>query len=101
MPIITFNGLPEARIQEYYQKIDEICELIQAKKDAVFFIVGNQKIINTKKTAYVTIEWMRREDKEQLFTDHIKSFFAKDVERIGVFYTDVNSKLYLDGNKIG
>lgn len=102
MPVITFNGIERLRIEAYYEKIDEISALINARKENIFFIINNNsEIINTKKSAYITVEWVQRLDKEAIFANHLTNFFNKDVDKTVVFFTDVNKKIYINKEKIG
>ncbi|ATZ19095.1 hypothetical protein ESOMN_v1c07130 [Williamsoniiplasma somnilux] len=104
MPIIKFSGVTQQRVEEYAKKIDEIAELIVAKSENIMFIYEGSKIYPIKdgqSSIYISVEWMSRVDKEQLLTNHLVNFFKNDSDKVGVFFTDMNNKWYMNGNKIG
>ncbi|QHX35571.1 hypothetical protein STIUS_v1c00160 [Spiroplasma sp. TIUS-1] len=103
MPIIKFSGTTQKQIEEYSKKVDEICELIVAKKENIFFINQDVDVVrgNGEYSIIVNVEWMSRLDKQQIFADHLKSFFGKEGTTVGVIFYDINEKFYLNGKKVG
>lgn len=101
MPIITFHGIPTDAVEAYHNQIDEVATLIGANKDNIFFVIDDKKVLNTRKSAFITVEWMKRETKEQLFVDHLDSFFKQYIDKTAIFFTDINGKFYLDRAKLG
>ncbi|WP_026389422.1 DUF1904 family protein [[Acholeplasma] multilocale] len=104
MPILKFSGISEKRVEEYSKKINEIAQLVVADPANIMFIAEGSKIFpeQGKQTPiYVTVEWMARPDKEQLLTNHLVEFFKEDSEKVSVFFTEINGKFYVKGNKVG
>lgn len=103
MPIIKFSGTTQKQVEEYTKKIDEICELIVAKKENIFFINQDVDALrgNGEYAIIINVEWMSRPDKQQVLADHLKAFFGKDGVTVGVIFYELNGMFYLNGNKIG
>lgn len=116
MPILKFSGVSKWEVAKYAHKVDEIADLIGAQPENILFICeedsyvytkGEKKIIEVERAIYVAIEWMKREDKEQLLTDHIIKFFTNNDSfkngdpKVITFFTDINGKGYINGKKVG
>ncbi|WP_338983547.1 DUF1904 family protein [Spiroplasma endosymbiont of Othius punctulatus] len=103
MPVIKFSGTTQKQINEYMSKVDEICELIVAKKENIFFINQDVDVTqgNGDYAVIINVEWMSRPDKEEIFANHLKSFFGVEGKTVGVVFYELNSKFYIDGKRIG
>jgi hypothetical protein len=44
---------------------------------------------------------MARNDKQELLAEHLTNFFRPYGTKVGVFFTDINNKWYMNGNKVG
>ncbi|MDP4040841.1 DUF1904 family protein [Mycoplasma mycoides] len=104
MPIIKFSGLDKEQVNQFSKNIQTIAELVKADPKNIFVICENSEIFVTEpdaKPIYVTVEWMSRPDKEQLLADFIVDYFKDYSQKVWVFFTDVNSKLYAHRKKLG
>ncbi|EOA07278.1 DUF1904 family protein [Mycoplasma yeatsii] len=104
MPIIKFSGVSEERVKEFSNKVNEIAELVTANPENIMFICEDSKVFQLKqeqKPIYVTVEWLSRPDKEQIFANYIVDFFKEDSSKVWIFFTDVNGKLYAHTKKVG
>ncbi|ATZ16713.1 uncharacterized protein DUF1904 [Entomoplasma freundtii] len=101
MPIITFHGIPTQAVEKYYSQVDELATLIGANVANIFFVIDEKKVLNTETSAFITVEWMKRETKEQILVDDLGTFFQPYVSKTAIFFTDINGKFYLNGQKIG
>ncbi|AHI52358.1 DUF1904 family protein [Spiroplasma culicicola] len=104
MPVFSFRGVSEKRIQEYFKKIGELAQLINAEVEQFVFwnepvtLIGNGY---EKDAILITIDWLGRPLKQDAVTKHIQEFFGSDSKNIYVKFTEVNSFLYLNGEVIG
>ncbi|ATG97683.1 DUF1904 family protein [Mesoplasma lactucae] len=102
MPNIKFSGVDKSVVEKYALKIDEIATLINANKEAIIFIATNDEIFpkRGKQTPiFITVEWKQRLDKEEIFSKHLTEFFKEYSDSVRVFFTDINDKWYVNGNK--
>ncbi|AUF83897.1 DUF1904 domain-containing protein [Mesoplasma syrphidae] len=104
MPILKFSGVSREAVEKYSQLIDEIGKLVNAAPENIMFISEESDIlpkVENKGPIFVSVEWMARLDKEELLAKHLTDFFKNYGTKVGVFFTDVNSKWYMNGNKVG
>ncbi|KNG79041.1 DUF1904 family protein [Mycoplasma sp. HU2014] len=104
MPIIKFSGVSEQQVIDFSNKVDEIAQLIVADPTKIMFICENSKIFQKNKQQnpiYVTVEWMSRPDKEELFANYITDFFNEFSDKVWVFFTEVNNKLFAHKKRVG
>ncbi|PPE05876.1 DUF1904 family protein [Williamsoniiplasma lucivorax] len=100
MPTISISGIDEKRMQDLYQEIDKIGKMVHADVTKLIFVLQNSKVFSIEKTIYIQVEWKQRLDKEEIFAKYLKEFFKDDAQTVSVFFTDVNDKLYVNGNKM-
>ncbi|WP_027063517.1 DUF1904 family protein [Mesoplasma seiffertii] len=104
MPILKFSGVSTELVEKYSQLIDEIGELVNAAPENIMFISEQSEIFpktGNQAPIFVTVEWMARLDKQELLAKHLTNFFKDYGTKVGVFFTDINSKWYMNGNKVG
>ncbi|AGJ91093.1 DUF1904 family protein [Mycoplasma putrefaciens] len=104
MPIIRFSGVSEQKVLDFSKKVNEIAELVVADPEKIMFIYDNSKVFQLKQDQnpiYVTVEWIARPDKEQIFAEYIVDFFKDQSSKVWVFFTDINAKLYAHTKKVG
>ncbi|QEH61216.1 hypothetical protein SCHIN_v1c00180 [Spiroplasma chinense] len=104
MPIFSFRGVSDARIQEYFKKTGELAQLINAEVEQFVFwsepvtLIGNGY---EKDAIFISIDWMGRPLKQDAVAKHIQEFFGADSKNIYIKFTEVNSFLYLNGEVVG
>ncbi|WP_434342586.1 DUF1904 family protein [Mycoplasma capricolum] len=104
MPIIKFSGLEKDQVNQFSKNIEKIADLVKADPKNIFVVWENSEIFISESNTnpiYVTVQWMSRPDKEQLLVDFIIDYFKNYSQKVWVFFTDVNSKLYAHGKKLG
>ncbi|QGS51383.1 DUF1904 family protein [Spiroplasma tabanidicola] len=103
MPLFTFRGVPEEKVQEYFKKVGEIAQLVNADVKQFVFWCEDTKLIGNgydKDAIYVSIEWKGRPLKQEVVTMHIQEFFGSLSKHIYVKFTEINSFLYINGDVI-
>ncbi|QBQ07217.1 hypothetical protein SGLAD_v1c00160 [Spiroplasma gladiatoris] len=103
MPVFTFRGISENKVQEYFKKIGELAQLINADIEQFVFWNEEAKLIGNgyeKDAIYISIEWKGRPLKQEAVTMHIQEFFGSISKHIYVKFTEINSFLYINGEVI-
>ncbi|ARU90903.1 hypothetical protein SCLARK_0099 [Spiroplasma clarkii] len=104
MPILSFRGVPEDRVQEYFKKAGELAQMINSDVKNVVFWHEPSKLIGNgydKDAILVTIDWIGRPLKQEAVAKHICDFFANDSKHIYIKFTEINHLLYLNTELVG
>ncbi|ATZ16872.1 hypothetical protein ELUMI_v1c01460 [Williamsoniiplasma luminosum] len=100
MPTITISGIERKRMEDLYQEIDHISEMVNVHPTKLIFLFANDEVFSIEKTIYIQVEWKQRTDKEEIFAKYLKEFFKDDGDTVSVFFTDVNDKLFVNGRRM-
>lgn len=104
MPIFSFKGVSEERVQEYFKKAGEIAQIINSEVENIVFWHEPSKLIGNgyeKDAIQISVDWIGRPLKQEAVTKHIQNFFATDSKNIYVKFTEINNLLYLNETLIG
>ncbi|AHB35864.1 DUF1904 family protein [Spiroplasma apis] len=104
MPIFSFRGVPEEKVREYYNKVDEIGKLINANVKKIVFWFEPYKLIGDSRqenAILVKVDWIGRPLKQELLAKHIQENFSNYSDNIYVQFNEVNNFLYLNGVCVG
>lgn len=103
MPILKFHGTTDQQVNDYFNHVGELAQILNIDVEHFAFYNVHSTIIGNgydKDAIFVSVDWIGRPLKQGQIANHIQDFFKSFSKNIYVRFSEVNNFLYLNGEQV-